>query len=132
MPFSANTNYTIFVNGLVANVWQANGFHLLAIENSKCDAADNTTDVIVLHSSPNAPAGNVTLDNVLDASIENIRTDHSSRILEKDGISSNTITIESNDTVVMPWMISMTGEVASYDPDAVPEEEPVIEMATIG
>jgi len=72
------------------------------------------------------------LIGLLDASIENIRTDHSSRILEKDGISSNTITIESNDTVVMPWMISMTGEVASYDPDAVPEEEPVIEMATIG
>jgi len=72
VPFSANTNYTIFVNGLVANVWQANGFHLLAIENSKCDAADNTTDVIVLHSSPNAPAVNVTLDNLLDASIENV------------------------------------------------------------
>ena len=67
----------------------------------------------------------------LDASVENIRTDHSSRILEKDGIISNTITIESDDTVVMPWMISMTGEVASYDPDAVPEEEPELEVATV-
>ena len=73
--------------------------------------------------------GNLT--GLLDASIENIRTDHSSRILEKDGISSNTITIESDDTVVMPWMVSMTGEVASYDPDAVPEEEPDLEVATI-
>ena len=68
---------------------------------------------------------------LLDASVENIRADHSSRILEKDGISSNTITIESNDTVVMPWMISMTGEVASYDPDAVPEEDPELEVATV-
>jgi len=73
--------------------------------------------------------GNLT--GLLDASIENIRTDHSSRILEKDGISSNTITIESDDTVVMPWMVSMTGEVASYDPDAVPEEDPELEVATI-
>lgn len=71
------------------------------------------------------------LIGLLDASVENIRTDHSSRILEKDGISTNTITIENPDTVVMPWMITMAGEVASYDPDATPEEEPVIEMATI-
>lgn len=71
------------------------------------------------------------LIGLLDASVENIRTDHSNRILEKDGISSNTITIESDDIVVMPWMISMTGEVASYDPDAVPEEEPELEVATI-
>jgi hypothetical protein len=70
------------------------------------------------------------LIGLLDASVENIRTDHSNRILEKDGISSNTITIESADTVVMPWMISMTGEVASYDPDAVPEEELEIQWAT--
>ena len=71
------------------------------------------------------------LIGLLDASVENIRIDHSNRILEKDGISSNTITIESDDIVVMPWMISMTGEVASYDPDAVPEEEPELEVATI-
>ena len=71
------------------------------------------------------------LIGLLDASVENIRTDHSSRILEKDGISSNTITIESDDTVVMPWMISMTGEVASYDSDAVPEEDPELEVATV-
>ena len=71
------------------------------------------------------------LISLLDASVENIRTDHSSRILEKDGISTNTITIENPGTVVMPWMITMAGEVASYDPDAAPEEEPVIEMATI-
>jgi len=71
------------------------------------------------------------LIGLLDASVEHIRADHSSRILEKDGISSNTITIESDDTVVMPWMISMTGEVASYDPDAVPEEEPELEVATV-
>lgn len=71
------------------------------------------------------------LIGLLDASVENIRTDHSNRILEKDGISSNTITIESADTVVMPWMISMTGEVASYDPNAVPEEEPELEAATV-
>ena len=68
---------------------------------------------------------------LLDASIENIRADHSSRILEKDGISSNTITIDSDGTVVMPWIISMTSEVASYDPDAVPEEEPELEVATV-
>jgi hypothetical protein len=74
VPFAANTNYTIFANGLVANVGQANGFDLLAIENTKCDAAVNTTDVIVLHVSPNAPAVNVTLDNgnLLDASTENV------------------------------------------------------------
>ena len=71
------------------------------------------------------------LIGLLDASVENIRTDHSSRILEKDGISTNTITIENPDTVVMPWMITMTGEVASYDPDAAPEEDPELEVATI-
>ena len=71
------------------------------------------------------------LIGLLDASVENIRTDHSSRILEKDGISTNTITIENPDTVVMPWMITIAGEVASYDPDAVPEEDPELEVATV-
>ncbi len=74
VPFKANTNYTIFANGLVSNVGQNNGFALLPIENTKCDAAEGVTDVLVLHASPNAPAVNITLDNgnLLDASTENV------------------------------------------------------------
>lgn len=67
---------------------------------------------------------------LVDASIDNIRTDHASRISAEHAISTNTITTEK-DAIVMPWMISINSQAATYNPDASPPSVPEPQVATV-
>lgn len=67
---------------------------------------------------------------LVDASIDNIRTDHASRIPAEHAISTNTITTEK-DAMVMPWMIVINSQSATYNPDASPPSVPEPQVAIV-
>ena len=59
------------------------------------------------------------------------REDHLTRCGDLNSITTNTITISSDSDIVYPHMITISDGTATYDPNAVPEQEPESTWATI-
>lgn len=58
------------------------------------------------------------------------REDHLTRCGTKHSVTTNTITLSSDDEIVYPFMVTVVDGVATYDPDAQPEPEIEIQWAT--
>lgn len=58
------------------------------------------------------------------------REDHLTRCGDQNGITTNTITISSDDEIVAPFMVTIVDGVATYNPNAEPELEPEGQWAT--
>jgi len=58
------------------------------------------------------------------------REDHLTRCGTQYSVTTNTITLSSEDEIVYPYMVTIVDSIATYDTDAQPELEPESQWAT--